>query len=68
MKILSATVFLALGMAIGSVISAVAGADAARTVAGVGETRAVEAHPLIAAEVDHVLAIEDASVGLSSIH
>lgn len=68
MKILSATVFLSLGMAIGSVISAVAGANATRAVAGVAETRSIEVQPLIAAEVDHVLAIEDTSVGVSSVH
>ncbi len=57
MKILSATVFLSLGMAIGSAISAVAGSGAA----GAGETAAVEVQPLIAAEMDYVQVVEATS-------
>lgn len=63
MKILSATVFLSLGMAIGSAISAVAGSSAA----GVDKTAAVEVQPLIAAEVDHVQAI-DGTAAEAGIH
>lgn len=53
MKILSATVFLSLGMAIGSAISAVAGANAAGPGSGVGEATSVELQPLLTADADH---------------
>ena len=52
MKILSATVFLSLGMAIGTAISAVAGANAAGPDPGIGEARFVEPQPLLIAEVE----------------
>ena len=52
MKILSATVFLSLGMAIGTAISVMAGANAAGPDSGMGEARLVESQPLLAAEVD----------------
>lgn len=54
MKILSATVFLSLGMAIGTAISAVAGGNAAHADARMGEARSVELQPLFTAEIDHV--------------
>ena len=54
MKILSATVFLSLGMAIGTAISAVAGANAAGPDPGMGEVRFVEPPPLLVAEIEQV--------------
>jgi hypothetical protein len=65
MKILSATVFLSLGMSIGTAISAVAGANAAVPDPGMGEVSVVEAQPLLAAEVDRT-PVQVVDGGLSS--
>jgi hypothetical protein len=52
MKILSATVFLSLGMAIGTAISVMAGANAPGPASDMGEAKLVEPKPLLIAEFD----------------